>query len=71
MLVKGKKTNLARSVGDRNSTDDDDGNDVVIYSAVTPCYCSMLNAHVRVVSFEACCQWAQLKVQIITNYPTI
>ena len=30
-------------------------NDVHLYSAVTPCYCSMLGVLGRVVSFEACC----------------
>ena len=37
--------------------------DVVLLSAVTPCYCSMLSALSRVESFEACCQWALLSVQ--------
>ena len=34
-----------------------DDNDVHLYSAVTPCYCSMLGALGRVVSVEACCHW--------------
>ena len=36
------------------------GDDVVLYSAVTPCYCSMFDALGRAVSFEACCQWSYL-----------
>ena len=40
---------------------DDDEDDVAhLYSAVTPCNCSMLGALGRVVSFEACYQWALL-----------
>ena len=39
----------------------DDG-DVVVHSAVTPCYYRMLCALSRIVSFEACCQWALLIV---------
>ena len=46
------------------SHDDDDDDDVYWYSAVTLCYCSMLGALGRVVSVEACCQWALLSVQI-------
>ena len=42
--------------------DDDDDDDVVLYSAVTLCYCSMFSALVRIVSFEACCQWVLLSV---------
>ena len=34
---------------------DDDVDDVHVYSAVAPCYCSMLRALGKVVSFEACC----------------
>ena len=37
-----------------------------LYRAVTPCYCSLLGALGRVVSFEACCQWALLRAQITT-----
>ena len=43
--------------------DGDDDDDDVLYSAVTPCYCSMLG-RVVLVSFEACCQWVLLSVQI-------
>ena len=51
----------------QNTFDDDD---VVLYSTVTPCYCSKLGALGSVVSFEACCQWALLSVQITRHYPT-
>ena len=51
--------------------DDDDDDDVVLYSAVTPCYCSMLSALGRVVSFKVCCQWALLSGQITRHYPTV
>ena len=51
--------------------DDDDDDDVHLYSAVTPCYCSMLGALGRVVSLEACCQWALLSVQITRHYTTL
>ena len=51
----------------------DDGNDddVVLYSTVTPCICGMIGALGRVVSFEACCQWVLLSVQITRHYLTI
>ena len=43
-----------------------------IYNAVTPCYCCMLATLSRVVvSFEACCQWTLLIVQITRHCPTI
>ena len=42
-----------------------------IYSAVTPCYCSMLGVFSKVVSFEACCQLVLLSVQITRHYPTV
>ena len=51
--------------------DDDDDDDVHLCSAVTPCYCSMLGALGRVVSLEACCQWALLSVRITRCHPTI
>ena len=44
--------------------DDDDDDDIVSDSVVTPCYCSMLGVLGRVISFEACCQWVLLSVQI-------
>ena len=44
---------------------DDDDDVVVLYSSVTPCYCSMLGALGRVDSFEACCQWALLAVMVM------
>ena len=50
---------------------DDDDDDVVLYSIITPCYCSMLGALGSVVSFEARCQWALLSVQIIRHYPAM
>ena len=40
---------------DNDDDDDDDDDDVGLYSAVTPCYCSLLGALGRVVSFETCC----------------
>ena len=43
----------------------------VVYSAVTLCYCSNVGALCRVVSFEACCQWARIRVQITKHYPSI
>ena len=62
---------------DNDDDDDDDGADnddnVDLYYAVTPCNCSMLCAFGRVVSFEACCQWALslLSVQITKTIPSI
>ena len=47
---------------DEDDGDDDDG--VVLYSAVTPCYCSMLGALGRVVSFEACCLYVSSNWQV-------
>ena len=52
--------------------DDDNDDDAVLYTAVTPCYSSMLGALGRVVSFEACCRWALVMSVLITRrYPTI
>ena len=45
--------------------------DLRLHSAVTPCCCSMLGALGRVVSIEACCQWALLSVKIIRHYLSI
>ena len=44
---------------------------ICIAHAVTPCYCSMLGALGRVVSFEVCCQWALLSVQITRHYSIV
>ena len=52
-----------------NNDDDNDEDDVHLYSA--ECYCSMLGAIGRIVSFEACCQWALLSAQITRYYSTI
>ena len=41
--------------------DDDDAH---LYSTVTPCCGSTISALGRIVSFEACCQWALLSVHI-------
>ena len=46
-----------------------DDDDVVLYSVVTPCYCSVLSALGRVVSFEACGQWVLLIVQSTRHLP--
>ena len=47
---------------DDADADDGDDNDIHLYTAVTPCYCSMFGALGRVESFEACCQCALLSV---------
>ena len=48
-------------VDDDDDDDDDDDYDV-LYSAVTPCYYSMLCALGRIESFEVCRQWAHYLV---------
>ena len=40
--------------GNDDDDDDDDDDDAVLYSAVTPCHCSMFGRDV--VSFETCSQ---------------
>ena len=44
---------------------------VFVNDAVTPCYCSMLGAASRVLSFKTCGQWMLLGVQITRHYLTI
>ena len=59
-------------VNDDDDDDDDDDGDVVLYIAQprhAVVACSVLLG--RVVSFEACCQWALFGVQITRHYPTI